>query len=79
MSVKTSVQNKFESAKDKVVDYKEKISLARLIGYDSGVKDASRIPKTTFSRSASIIGYTQGINHKYKADRYAEKVRKNSH
>ena len=72
-TVGSSVKNAYNSVKDSVKSYGKGIKGAYNVGYYSGVKDYSNIPKTFGARSSASFGYKSGLDEAHRNYKYSKK------
>ena len=64
----------YESTKTKVKTFVDKEKVAYNLGYNSGLKDYANLPKVVGSRRFAVSGYSKGLAHSHKADKYKNKI-----
>ncbi len=84
MAVKVKKKNIFDkmsdgykSTKVKAKSFVDKEKVAYNIGYNSGLDDYANLPKVVFSRRFAVSGYSKGLSHSHKANKYNNKINRN--
>ena len=72
---KTYVSDTYNSVKTSTKEYKQHIGTAYNVGYKSGVRDYSRIPKVFGAGSSATSGYSKALVDARRNEKYKNKLK----
>ncbi|MBQ6922376.1 MAG: hypothetical protein IJQ66_04735 [Clostridia bacterium] len=71
---KAKVQNVANNVKQKAIKYRDTMSESFSVGYSSGKRDYSRLPKVAGSYKSASVGYHQSLKDMQKSEKLRKRL-----